>query len=176
MLSQEHQYILTLPFEYKYYYLLRSTFELDTCGFCTIDRSINKVRFENDDWLIWENTFGGKRSCKTMLVIVARQHWRKLSDITPDGWTSFEEMIAWATDNYDLPGGILFLRFGDMSFNTGTMPHLHWNIWVPDKDMEGDARKVWIPIQKTDDEEAADSVRTDEYAVRYEAGEIPEDL
>ncbi len=170
-LTDEERYILTLPFDFKYYCKLRETFEARICGFCKIDRSINQIAFENEHWLIFENAFQGSRPCSTMIVIIARLHWRTLEDITPDAWKSFGEMISWATKQYNLPGGMLFLRFGPMQYSTGTMPHMHWNIWVPDQSVKGDARKLWIPIQKTEKEERADKVRTGVFARRYQAGE-----
>ncbi|MFT5850025.1 MAG: hypothetical protein ACI9H6_000854 [Patiriisocius sp.] len=173
-LTEEQQYILTLPFEYAYYHLLRSAFESDVCGFCTVDETINKTIFQNGHWRIQKNCFGGKRGCKTMLMITSLKHWRHLSDITKaNAWGSFGEMITWATEIYNLPGGVLFLRFGPMQSNTGTIPHLHWNIWIPDPDIIGDERSVSIPIQKTWEDERQDLERTNAFALRYEAGEIP---
>lgn len=171
LLSEEEEYILTLPFDFGYYCKLRETFENGDCGFCTIDPSVNKVVFENEHWLIFENSFQYNRPCEVMLVIIARDHWRTLEDIVPEAWKTFGQMVVWACKNYNIPGGVLFLRFGPMSSNTGTMPHMHWNIWVPDPSVKGEGRRVWIPIQKTEAEEIADVTRTAEFAKRYEAGE-----
>ncbi len=141
-----------------------------------IDEKINKTIFRNKYWRIQKNAVAGKRGCKVMLMITPLNHWRHITDIPPDAWEPFGEMLTWACKEFDIPGGALFLRFGPMDHNTGTMPHLHWNIWVPDKSARGKKRKVWIPIQKTKAEEYADRRRTKRYSIRYENGEVPDEI
>jgi len=164
--SPEDQFILSLPFDFKYYCQLRKTLENEECGFCHLDPAINKVLYQNDDWILFENAFANVRPCAVMLVVISRSHWRQLSEITPEAWASFSEMIAWAEQKYALPGGMLFLRFGDMRLNAGTMKHLHWNLWVPNG--EG---ALLVPVHKSPKELEADRVRAAEFDARYIAGE-----
>jgi len=165
-LTDEEKYSVTLAYEFSYFCKLHETFEDDNCGFCHIDPNINKVLFENEHWIIFENAFKNVRPCEVMLVIISREHWRKLGDITPRAWASFAEMISFAEENYNLPGGMLFLRFGDMRLNAGTMPHLHWNIWVPNG-----SGTLNIPLYKSVEERAKDVARGLEFQKRYDAGE-----
>lgn len=103
-----------------------------------------------------------------MLVIVASEHIRRFSEITPSGWVNLGDIITWANQEFDLPGGMLFARFGDMNLNAGTVPHLHWNLWVPDRTGE-----VRIPVFKTPDKQEVNRRQALEYGLRYDAGEVP---
>jgi len=165
-LTEEEAYSVTLAYDFGYHCQLQKTFRNGTCGFCHIDPSINKILFENADWILFENAFKNVRPCEVMLVIISRKHWRKLGDITPQAWASYAEVIAFAEANYGLAGGLLFLRFGDMRLNAGTMPHLHWNLWVPNG-----KGPLNVPIYKSDEERAKDAARGLEFQRRYDAGE-----
>lgn len=59
------------------------------------------------------------------------------------------------------------MRFGDMRYNAGTVPHLHWNLWVPD--CTGEVR---IPVFKDKTKHTENQMRASEFARRYEANEI----
>ena len=168
-LTDEDLFILTLPFDYSYYYKLRKSLEEGAeCAFCSLDPEINPILYENQHWAVTKNAFPNKRSCSVMLLIISKSHWRQLIEITPDAWDSFSEIVRWVEGRFDLPGGMLFLRFGDISFNNGTIRHLHWNLWVPDK-----TGKVFAPIFKSEDEQRVDFARAKEFSRRYEAGEVP---
>jgi diadenosine tetraphosphate (Ap4A) HIT family hydrolase len=143
---------------------MRQRFESGHCGFCEIDPTVNTVLFENTHWIIWENAFGNDRPCKVMLVILSRKHLRMLGEISKAGWAAFHEVVRWAEAHYDLPGGMLFMRFGHMQLNAGTVPHLHWNLWVPDQTAE-----LRVPIFKDPHAQEADRERARHFARRYEA-------
>ena len=172
VLTAEERHILTLPFDFKYYCDLRQSMEQgeeeDICPFCYPDHKKNPVLYENSRWWITKNAFPNNRACSVMLLIIPKKHWRLLGDISLLGWFKFGMAIWWSIRNYKLTGGMLFLRFGDMLLNGGTIRHLHWNLWVPDT-----TGKVWAPIYKSEEELEADRMRTSEYAKRYEAGERP---
>ncbi len=166
VLTEEERFCTTLPYDFAYYCQLRKTFEDGYCGFCGLDHSINTVLHENADWIMFENAFKNTRPCEVMLVIISRKHWRKLSDVTPQAWASFAEMIAYAEAHFNLPGGMLFARFGDMRLNAGTMLHLHWNLWVP-----SGTGPLSIPVFKSKEEREKDVARALEFEARYNAGE-----
>ena len=149
---------------------MRTRFET-SCTFCEIDPAVNIVLYENDHWRIWENPFMQGRGTQLALLIASKMHWRRLTDITRYGWTDMGDMMHWisATYPYDLAGGMLFMRFGDMRLNAGTVPHLHWNLWVPNQEKE-----VRVPIFKKAEDTAGNIERAAEFASRYEAGEVPE--
>jgi diadenosine tetraphosphate (Ap4A) HIT family hydrolase len=169
LLTVEEQECLRGCSSYAQYHLMRSRFESGVCGFCHIDRKVNHVVFENAYWAAWENIFSHDRACAVMLVIASRDHWRRLADITKEAWGDLEEVMRFAERTYEMPGGMLFLRFGDMRYNVGTVPHLHFNLWVPDR-----TGSVVVPIQKSHEMNEEHGRRAQEFARRYASGEAPD--
>jgi diadenosine tetraphosphate (Ap4A) HIT family hydrolase len=164
--TEEELFCATLPFDFKYYCELRASIERGENNFVVLDPALNKVLFSNEHWVVTENAFPNSRPCAVMLMIVSKKPWRMLKDIVPEAWTTLGEAIAWVETKYDLPGGMLFLRFGDMRLNGGTKMHLHWNLWVPNG-----AGPLSVPIFKSEADRAIDIARAEGFAKRYEAGE-----
>ncbi len=172
VLTEEDWHILTLPFDYPYYYKIRKGLEEGAeCAFCELDPDINPTIYENEHWIVTKNAFPNRRACAVMLLFISKDHCRTLGEISPAAWQTFADIIQWAESNFDLPGGALLLRFGDMQLNGGTIRHLHWNVMVPDKSGE-----VFAPIYKSSEAKAADLARTAAFAKRYETGEVPEGM
>lgn len=163
-LTEEELGCLTNCSSYEQYRTMRERFESGHCGFCEIDPTVNTALFENDHWLVWENAFRNDRACKVMLVIITRDHLRSLADISKEAWTAFDDMLKWAALHYELAGGMLFMRFGDMRLNAGTVPHLHVNLWVPDE-----TAALEVPIYKDPEKRARNLHRATEFARSYEA-------
>lgn len=168
VLTDEEEFCLQGCGSYEQYFHMRHLFENEVCAFCDVNPEVNTVLYENDTWRVWDNALKNERHCSTMLVIAATEHIRKMSDITTFGWANFGNMMEWIHHEFDLDGGMLFLRFGDMRLNAGTMPHLHWNLWVPDG--KGEVR---IPVFKNPTQRDANVARAAEFAARYEAHEVP---
>ena len=170
-LTEEQKFCQSLAYDFKYFCEIQARFEQGECGFCTLDSNINVVIYENEHWLVFENAFKNTRPNRVMLVIISRQHWRKLSQITKaDAWATFGQAIGEIEKRFKLPGGMLFLRFGDMRLNAGTMQHLHWNLWVPDR-RKGKKTGSYIPMVKTAADRKKDIARWKGFQKRYEAGE-----
>lgn len=167
-LTDEELFCLEDCSTYPQYYLMRQRFESEVCGFCVIDTKINTILFENEHWVLFENAFKNDRGCSVMLLIVTRDHFRFPSEVTADAWAALQEMMEWATERYQLPGGMLFMRFGDMRLNAGTVPHLHFNLWVPDE-----SKEVRIPVFKNPDARKRNTEQAEKFAADYEAGVIP---
>ena len=167
--TDEEQVCLDRCFGYKQYCTMRGRFESGVCTFCEFDTALNKILYKDDHWIVWENAFANNRPNKVMLVIASKAHLRSLKDIPKETWAAFHDCIQWAEESYDLPGGGLLMRFGDMRLNAGTVPHLHWNILVPNG--EGPIKPI---LYNTEEEMKMNKERASEYAKRYEAGESPE--
>lgn len=147
---------------------MRKRFESGACTFCSPDKVLNPTLFKNDFWTVFDNAFKNDRGCGVMLLIVSNTHMRSLREISKDAWAALYEVIIWIETNYHLPGGMLFLRFGDMRLNAGSVPHLHWNLWVPDE-----TKEVRVPIFKEPEAQLRNEAIVREFAERYERGEIP---
>lgn len=46
----------------------------------------------------------------------------------PEAWAELGELIAWAINEYQLPGGAFFFRFGDTDYTGASVSHLHCHI------------------------------------------------
>lgn len=167
-LSAEEFFCLEGCTSYEQYYHMRHQFEHGICPFCNIDPSVNNVAWQSGSWVAWENAFSNKRACSVMLVIAHREHVRRLDQISSEDWCGFHKIMGELTKDFALQGGMLFMRFGDMRLNAGTVPHLHWNLWVPDGTGE-----VRVPIYKDANAREKNRSRASVFSARYEAHEIP---
>jgi len=171
-LTEEQLFCLLGCRDFPQYHKMRSGFESGRCEFCNLDRNVNHVLYENEHWVLWKNPFP-RKTLKKQYVIASREHIRYLEQITPEGWRSFYFVIQWLEAGVEgqyecLQGGNLHVRFGDMRYNAGTVPHLHWNYWVPNGTGE-----VRIPVMKDVKDSIANESRADGFSRRYEAGETP---
>lgn len=62
------------------------------------------------------------------LLIIHNNHIEKLSEITPEAGKELFELSQWTEKEYDISGGGLCLRFGNIEINGGTVLHLHFHI------------------------------------------------
>lgn len=155
---------------YKQYYEMRRKFEDGTCVFCNLDRDFNKVYWEDDFVFCWPIPDAYQR--KELLhqfLIVPKRHVRFPWHLSEEEWLSLHFAGTVLAENYDFEGGMLFARFGDMGLNAGTMPHLHYNLWVPNQTGE-----VRIPIYKDLGDREANRERAAVFAEQYERGEVPQ--
>lgn len=170
-LSAEQLFCLRGCRSYLQYYKMRKDFESGHCAFCTIDRTFNKVEVENNSWLMWRvpQEFVRKETA-LHLLIVPRRHIRFPWDLSPVEWSDIGEIWKHICEHYKplMQGGADVTRFGDMSYNAGTVPHLHMNIMVPSKNGE-----LRIPIFKTEEDAEGNLARMAEFAATYETGEVP---
>ena len=60
------------------------------------------------------------------------------------------------------------VREGAMRLNAGTVPHLHFNTFVPNRQQE-----VRIPVFKDPKDRESNRLRTVGFAKDYEAGKVP---
>ncbi len=147
---------------YAQYYEMRKRFEKGICPFCHLDRSINPVLFENSEWTLFTNAFP-RKSLAMQLLLVPKRHIRHLEELSLEAWVEFHEVFQWMKGSiYTGKGGIWFGRFGDMTLNAGTVPHFHWNYWVPNG-----SGTVEIPVLKDPDRRELNTERAAEFAKLY---------
>lgn len=170
-LTEEEIHCLRGCTEFLYYCKMRERFEHKVCAFCDPHLFDNPILFQNKGWTVWRVPQGYSdygKVLQTQLVFFPNTHVRHLSHLTQEQRLGFWELIDWIYQNYDIPGGAFFARVGDMRYNVGTVPHLHFNLFVPNGSGE-----VNIPLQKANDTFEAHDKQMREFAARYEAGERP---
>ncbi len=144
---------------------MRHTFENDVCTFCKLNRTLNKVHWEDRYVMTWHVPPQMQRSeLKVQHLIVPKRHVRAPWEMNGLEWKSLEKAVNQMGSSLQLPGGMFFARFGNMNLNAGTVPHLHFNVWVPNKTGE-----VRVPIFKDAGSREENQKRMAGFAVRYEA-------
>jgi len=101
-------------------------------------------------------------------IVTPKRHVRFEWELSHAECLSVQEAYVYLSRNYVLTGGIIVTRFGDMRLNAGTVPHIHFNIMVPNGTAE-----VRIPVFKDPKDREENMARAAGYARRYESGEIP---
>lgn len=105
---------------------------------------------------------------KYHIIIIPTRHVRSEEDLFDDEILAIAKARRFLLRRYTLEGGVTVTRFGDMRLNAGTVPHLHFNIMVPNGTGE-----VRVPVFKNLTDRVMNQVRAMEFAKRYEAGEVP---
>ncbi len=148
---------------------MRSRFECGECEFCNLDRSLNRIFWEDETIACWSVPPQFlRKELSSHFIIIPKRHVRFFWDLRVDEVLSMHQALQRIAMKYTLAGGIIATRFGDMSLNSGTVPHLHENIMVPNGTGE-----VRIPVFKDPKDRAENQARAAEFSVRYEAGEKP---
>jgi diadenosine tetraphosphate (Ap4A) HIT family hydrolase len=165
VLTDEEMFCLEGCRSYEQYFHMHQQFETGYCPFCTVDRALNKVLFEDQFaqcWAVPEQFL--RKELKYHLIITPKRHVRFEWGLDTDEWRSIRTMHVFLAGQFDLEGGITVTRFGDMRLNAGTVPHLHTNIMVPNGTGE-----VRIPVFKDPKDREENRARAADFAARYEA-------
>jgi hypothetical protein len=171
-LSEEQLECLRGCSQYPQYYKGRKDFEEGHCTFCTVNRAINTVLYDESGWIAWKvpQSFTTRQSTLAVqLVFFPKRHVRNPWELTRSEEKGYFNVLRWAESHFDLPGGAIINRFGDMRYNVGTIMHMHATIMVPNR--QGG---VIVPLQKERAMWEEHNARMQTFAARYEAGEVPE--
>lgn len=110
---------------------MENTIEKGVCPLCKPDPKINVVIREGAYWMAWHNPFGYKHH-RHHVILATKVHCTEIDELTPRMWMELGNFISSITDELDVPGGAIVMRFGDPNFTASTLRHLHMHIQVPD--------------------------------------------
>lgn len=148
---------------------MRKNFETEVCAFCELDRALNEVLFEDEQVYAWLVPEQYKRSQLAYhALFVPKRHVRFETDLTYREVLSLHEAKRLLHQLHNYEGGCTHVREGDMRLNTGTVPHLHYNTFMPNQTGE-----VSIPVFKDAASLAKNAERAAAFALSYETGEHP---
>ena len=168
-LSDEELFCLEGCSNYPQYYKMRRDFENKSCTFCNLDRTLNTVLFEDNLVLAWLVPEQFKRKeLAYHALFVPKRHVRFEIDLTIGEVLSLHFAKKYLHTNHGYRGGNTHVREGDMTLNAGTVPHLHYNTFMPNCTGE-----VKIPVYKNPDDRVRNQTRAYEFAQRYVDGEVP---
>lgn len=111
---------------------LRSAAERGTCPLCEADKT-ERFICVGQYWRAWYSRFPYSGH-QVHIILATIEHWG-IEDLTPEAWAEWSRMNTELIKNLELPGGGIFMRFGDLAYNAGTLYHHHSHIQVPDRDL-----------------------------------------
>jgi len=112
------------------YRIMEAAQQKGVCPFCPDQFSESDLRpiiKQGDYWHIRENRWPYKNT-RAHFLIIHNIHVEKLSEISPEAAKELFSLTKWIEEEYEILGGGLCLRFGDISVNGGTVLHLHFHI------------------------------------------------
>lgn len=154
---------------YPQYYQMRKNFEARVCTFCKLDRELNEVLFEDAyayAWVVPEQYKRGELAYHALFV--PKRHVRFETDLTTLEVLSLHEAKRVLHARFNYTGGCTHVREGTMRLNTGTVPHLHYNTFMPNR-----TGAVTISVFKSFEDQKKSVERAAGFAALYEAGERP---
>lgn len=100
------------------------------CPFCPEHFSKSQLRpviKKGKYWHLRENRWPYPNT-RIHLLAIHNKHIEKLSEISPEAAKELFELAKWVEDKYQIKGGGIGIRFGDVRQNGGTVLHLHAHI------------------------------------------------
>lgn len=165
-LTEEQLFCLEGCRNYKQYHHMRRGFESGSCVFCQVDRSFNTILWEDEYAMAWHVP---KEFLNTKLayhaLFVPKRHVRFETDLRPAEVLSLHEAKKYMHQKFNYSGGCTHVREGDMRLNAGTVPHLHYNTFMPNQSGE-----VRIPVFKDPEDRNRNKERAAEFSHMYEGG------
>jgi ATP adenylyltransferase len=89
---------------------------------------------ETSYWFFTENMSPYASTKYHFIFVYKPAHVTKLSEVTPEALIDLFSLMAWAVDEYQIPGGSFFMRFGDTRYTGSSVEHLHAHLLMGDKD------------------------------------------
>lgn len=111
---------------------LRRAAERGVCPLCDADKT-EKFICEGTYWRAWHCRFPYSGH-EHHIILATKEHWG-VENLTDAGWEEWARMNAAILKSLGLPGGGIFMRFGGLEYNAGTLLHLHSHIQVPDRQL-----------------------------------------
>lgn len=172
LLTDEEQFCLEGCRSYKQYYGMRQGFEKGHCAFCQLNPELNQILWEDEWFMLWHvHPKFMRTELKLHIMIVPKRHVRFMSDLSVAEWISLASATEWAKNHFGYTGGLFHAREGDMRNNSGTVPHLHINIFEPNGTGE-----VRVPVFKDPSDRGKNQARAERFAALYEEGVTSEDF
>lgn len=92
---------------------------------------------ETDHWFFTENMSPYTGTKYHFILVYKPAHVTKPSEIVPEAMLDLFSLVNWAIDEYKIPGGSFFMRFGDTRYTGSSVEHLHAHLLQGDKDTPG---------------------------------------
>lgn len=104
----------------------------------------NPILQDDGRWLITQNSHPYPNS-EFHFIIISKKHIEGLLQLSAEDFSSILKLSKWATEEFNIKGGGLTMRFGDTLYTGATIKHLHAHLIVP-KIEDGKPQPVYFPI------------------------------
>jgi len=97
------------------------------CPFCieNFDKYHKEPKIkETQYWILTKNDYPYE-GAKIHLLLIHKKHLENLDKITPEASSDLMKLVSWSIKKFNIRGGSLFLRFGNMDYNGSSVAHLH---------------------------------------------------
>lgn len=104
------------------------------CPFCMENLRLyhkQPILKETEHWLFTKNQWPYDHT-RLHFLIILKKHVERLQDLTPEMGAELFEILAWAEQEFQMPGGGFAIRFGDTNYSAGTVNHIHAQLLVPE--------------------------------------------
>lgn len=111
----------------KYLDVIRKIGKEGVCPFCPEHlRAHHKkpILSTGKHWLVTENMYPYENA-KFHFLLIHKKHIESLSEISKDAWAELHRHCKRLLRKYKIPGGTVFLRFGDSRYTGSSVTHLH---------------------------------------------------
>lgn len=111
----------------EYVAILKQILKDGVCPFCPeyFVYHPKPILRSGQHWLVTEN-ISPYRGTKHHFLFVHKKHIENLAQLSPAAAAELASHAAWLTKKYKLPGGALFMRFGDKRYTGASVTqHLH---------------------------------------------------
>ena len=131
----------------EYRKILKTIESENKCPFCPSNFKYHKkpILKKSGGWFITENSWSYKEA-KYRFLIISEKHKERLSGLTVKDFATVLRLAKWAVKEFNIPGGALAMRFGDIKFTGATVYHLHFHLISPKINKNGSANVVSFPI------------------------------
>lgn len=107
------------------------------------------ILHENDHWIITEN-MSPYDGAVYHFLFVHKIHCTMPHELSIEARHSFFDLVDWAVSQYNIDGGSILIRFGDLDKTGGTVDHFHAHVVVGDsREHGGEKIKTKIGYKKT---------------------------
>jgi diadenosine tetraphosphate (Ap4A) HIT family hydrolase len=93
----------------------------------------NPILEETENWLVTNNMYPYKNS-KHHILLIHKKHIENVRELGVEEWKELYEIFARAIERSKIPGGTLFMRFGNTRFTGASVSHLHAHLVSSDPD------------------------------------------
>lgn len=74
------------------------------------------------------------KNAKHHILLIHKEHIENISEMSNGAWIELHDIFLRATERSKIPGGTMFIRFGDTKFTGASVSHLHAHLVSSDPD------------------------------------------